>query len=747
MAFEVTDRMDLARAGTSIEPNIVLEIDGVPTIYGAIIVKKVIQYGDAGLTYGGGQVYGGFNAVANQKALIDVKGGTSNAIKQSLNPDKGLSSSISSMQLALVDQDFNITNLISPGNVVTDVLGRKAKVWLGFDDTAFKDDYIILFRGIIDDIVAGAGLITLNLAHPDTKKKGQMFAEAETLLDGAINDSVTTITVDSTSAFLDPTITGPDGTIDNATIKHYVRIEDEVMRYETKTGTTFATITRGALSTSPAAHDDNSSVESFITFEGNAITLALKLMFSGKNGPYVSGKNVGNFVRISPTETVSNSIFFAGENVFQETGVVVGDFITTTGASNGANNVTLKIISSIVKTDLGSYLVIDGVTFVEEEDSAAVMDIRSQFDTLGEGLSMDGDQIDVAQHVEIRDTFISTFNYLFYITETIERGKEFIEQQLYNPAGAYSVPRKSQASVNMHTPPLPGTTIVQLNQSNVINPSKIKIRRTTGKNFHNTVSYKFDQRVLESDKFDTIIITTNATSLARIDVGVKSLNIVARGMRTSLNGVSLSSTANSRRLNKYKFAAEFLENVRVNFKTGFAVEIGDVLLLDFSSLKISDILSGTRSGESRLVQIDNKTLNIDGKVTLTLTDTNFDKDNRFGLMSPCSNIAVGTSTTVFEIEETGPNSPFGASEFKKWEDFEDVAVLIRNQDGSTSGTSVIDSINGNTITLKTALAFTPNNTMLMELDDYDNQLSNIKTYYAFMRDTDFADGGKQYLMI
>ena len=66
-----------------------------------------------------------------------------------------------------------------------------------------------------------------------------------TLLDGGINSSVTTVTVDSTSGFEDV------GTI---------LIGEEQITYTAKTATTFTTCTRGANSTTAAAHSDNDTV-------------------------------------------------------------------------------------------------------------------------------------------------------------------------------------------------------------------------------------------------------------------------------------------------------------------------------------------------------------------------------------------------------------------------------------------------------------------------------------------------------
>ena len=66
-----------------------------------------------------------------------------------------------------------------------------------------------------------------------------------TLLDGGINSSVTTVTVDSTSGFEDI------GTI---------LIGEEQITYTAKTATTFTTCTRGANSTTAAAHADDVTV-------------------------------------------------------------------------------------------------------------------------------------------------------------------------------------------------------------------------------------------------------------------------------------------------------------------------------------------------------------------------------------------------------------------------------------------------------------------------------------------------------
>lgn len=743
MAFEISNAGATAASKTNIEPNLVLSIDGVGTQYAARTVKKVIQIGDPGLKIGN-FIIGGINNVANQSALIDMSGTTTN-IKQSINPDRGLSQSISSMKVSLIDKDLEASKLITPNETLSpafDLLGRKAVVWLGFEGTSFKRDYLIIFRGIIDDIESGAGEIILNLAHPSTKAKTEAFQKAETELDSNLSAYGTSMTVVDTTDFLAP-YTPPAG-IDSSTIKYYVRIEDEIIQYEGKTGTTFTSLTRGVLGTSSKAHQTGAKVESFYRLTGDACTLALKILLSGKNGPFVTGVSITNFVNVSTTETVANAIFFEGIDLQRDYGLVTGDYITTTGATNAANNFTNRTIENIVVTTTGSYLIASGADLVSELSTSATISFQSQYDTLGEGLALDPDEVDVLEFEDIFRLYLSSFNYDFYLKNKIV-GKDFIEEQILNPAGAYGLPRKSKYSLGVHAPPLPGSSTPVLDSSNVLNAGKLKIRRTTSLNFQNTVSYSFDEQVLD-DKFDKIVVTTDATSAARIPVGVKPLNINSKGLRTSLNGVTLASAATARRLNKYKFGAEFIENVKVNFKTGFPIEVGDVVLLDFASLKITDIKQGgTRSGSARLFQVDNKSMNLKGDVTLKLTDTSFETTTRYATISPASLIKSASSDTTFIIKESF-RSIFGSNEYKKWEFLIGASIKVRNADFSVSGTAILQSVVGNTITLASSLGFTPSADMVMELDEYDNQTARVKLIYAFLSDgsNNFADGGIPY---
>lgn len=750
MALELTPAARRASESSTILPNLVLDIEGVTDKYGTVQILKYIKIGDPGLFIDGTWKIGGYAPLLDQETLVTFDG-TSTSISQKLDIDKGSGASISQMAVALVDVDEKITQLITPGEVVTDMLGREATVWLGFSQNAFPEDYIRIFRGTIDEIGSTPGKVTFQLSHPDQKKRQEIFIKAESKLNGAINNSQTTITLDSTVNFLYP-ITGPDTTFD-ASIKYGVRIEDEIIFYTGISGNDLTGCTRGALGTIAIGHADDTDLESFFRVTGNSIDLALKIMLSGWNGPYESGLAIQNFNILGDATVIPNTIFFLGFDVADYYGVVVGDYITTTGATDGANNVTLKQITEIVKTLEGSYITVDGVSFVDEGSTAATIAFRSRYDTFhpGAGLKMHNDEVDIKEHERIKRFFLSSFEYDFYIRDNV-KGKEFLEGEIYFPAAAYALPRKAKSSVGYHIGPLPDSDIRAIDTSNVIGASKVSLKRSINRNFYNTVVYRYEEKVLEEDVFLRGHIETDATSKTNIPVGTKALVISAKGIREVLSGPSISESAARRRLKRYKFSAEYIEGIQVTYGSSYNVEIGDIVLLDVGDLKMSDTKSASRSGKPRLFEVYNKTFDIKtGKVSLSMLDTAYSTASRYCLMSPSSKILAGSTSTVLKLRVTG-NSVFGPNEGAKWSRYLNAAVRVRSSDFTTrNDTSFIQSVSGNTVTLSPALSFTPSAEDTLTVSHYNDMVGDsgdrIHLIYGFQENTAFDDGTMPYQMI
>jgi hypothetical protein len=749
MAFQTSIRAQNAAEKIVKQPNLVVCFDGLDTKYGSAILLEIIRIGDPGLIIDGSWVIGGFREIDDQLNALSIEN-TTTQLKQQLEIDKGRGSSISSMELGLIDFDQEITQLISRGVLVTDLLGRKTKVYLGFaDNTSFPEDYIVIFRGIVDDIKAEQGLVKLSIAHPDQKKRQRIYPKIETEVTSLVGIGDTTINVASTTGAL-LRASGPSGSPDTS-FTSYVKINDEIISYTGLTATSFTGCTRAQFGTVAASHAVGDTVETYYRLQGNVIDLSLKLMLSGWQNYFATGVGVTHFNIDGEVNNTPNTIYFSGINIEEDYGLTVGDYITTTGASNGANNVSLKEIVSVTVNELGSILEIDGVSFVDETDSAATVSFRSQYDSLPAGLRMSPDEVDVAEHLRVQQLFLSSFEYDFYLKDTIEKADEFIEQDLYKPAGAYSLPRKARSSVGYFIGPLPSASTKTIDKDVILNPDKLKTRRTINKNFFNTIVYKYEVDPLE-DKFLRGVITQSSTSLSDIPVGNRALVVEAKGMRQILSGLNLAQQASNRRLDRFKFGAEFMEGIDVTYERGYNLEIGDIIILDGEDLNLLNSAGGDRDKPPKFFEIVNKTLNIKtGKVSLDLVDTGFEGFKRYALVGPSSRIKFGISQTQFVIEEYY-RSPFGASEYKKWERFKQPRIKVRSGDFTTRfAQSYIVSLSGNTVTVQDTFGFTPQAGDILELSDYDftGVTDQIKLLYVHMQNaaTFPSDGQDQYVQL
>jgi hypothetical protein len=545
---------------------------------------------------------------------------------------------------------------------------------------------------------------------------------------------------------------GPDGTYDSS-INYGVLIDNEIIFYTGISGNQLTGCVRGSLGTTAAAHSDDESVVSFYQLTGNALDLALKVMLS-RNDYYEDSVDVTNFNILGDGDGVSNSIFFSLLDVADEYGVVPGDYITTSGATNGANNVSLKQVLEVVVTEEGSYITVDDVSFVDELASAAVISFRSQYDTLNPscGMALHNNEVDILEHEKIKRWFLSSFEYDFYIRDTIENGKEWLEQEIYFPASAYAIPRKTRSSVAYHIGPLPTSDIRSYDQSNVIKPSGLSIKRSSDNYLYNTIVYRYEEKLLEADKFLRGYVTVDNTSKNQIQVGTKALVIDSRGMREILSGNILAQNASNRRLKRYKFAAEFIENFQVTFGSSFNVDIGDIILVDMADLKISDTKNASRSGKPRLFEILNKRFDVrTGKINLTVLDTGYSTTSRYCLMSPSSRLASGCTSTVLKLKVTG-NTIFGVNEGAKWSRYLLGSVKVRSDDFiARNDNSNIQSVSGNTVVLDSPLSFTPLEDDTLTIDTYNAHTGEIgdriHLIYGFMENTAFDDSTGPYQMI
>lgn len=477
MAFEITSRVERSLNKIQKTPAIAIVFDGIDEIFSSVALKDFYRLDD-GWVLDEGAYLDRLVAFNGQQTVISMtkgSGSTTTKIDYKIDPDLGIGESITSMKASFInDKKNSVVGILD----TYELLGRKVRVRMVPDvnSARYPQDYFTIFRGIVDEISYEQGVLNLSFSHPDQKKRQTIFVEVTTETTASINNSTTTIPVIDASELL-RNITGPDGTED-ATFTGYVRIEDEIIYFDpsTTTDTSLNDCVRGALDTSAVEHDEGTEVKSYYVLEGNAMDLALKIMLSGWNDYFVED--------VAVTEiTSANELIFDGIDVQDEYGLTVGDFVTTSGAVNGANNDTLLEITAI-DFDEDSYtstITITGATFVNEETANIKAAFRSKYDTLPNGLRMSPDEVDVRAHEDLKSDFLFSADMLIYLKSEIENAKEFINEEIYKPLAAYSLPKNARASVGYTIPPLPDELLKTLTSDNVKMPEKLKHFRMIGR--------------------------------------------------------------------------------------------------------------------------------------------------------------------------------------------------------------------------------------------------------------------------
>lgn len=706
MAFSLTTTAQNLVDQVNVKKNIILEIDGIPYVFGAVGIQKIWEIGDDAEIGQEGLTIGGKLGLPNSLPWISIQGTTSQ-IKNQLLQDKGGSGSVSSVKIRLIDKNEFLTDIFAPGDTIPDILAANADVYLGFLEGSHPEDSIKIFNGTISDIEFGAGYVDVTISHPEQLKRQILFEITESETSASITDADTIIPVDNADNF--PVIAG---------VRTYVIIEDEAIEYTGTTSTTLTGCVRGQLNTIAGSHDIDTAVELVYRFEKEAIQGSLELLMS-TSGVFET-QAATDFNQVTAILNVPNTIAFDDVNIQQTLGLVVGDLISTSGATNGANNVTDKAISGFGTTDTGSYIVVSDVTFVDEVGTSASVTFKSKYDVLGIGCGLNPKQVDVAEFELLETIFASNIaDYDYYIKEEIS-AKEFIDEKLFYPSGFYSIPRKGKVSLGFTAPPLEVEETKTLDETNVLNPDKLRIRRSTNRLFYNAVIYKYNEDIIE-DKFLSGNITKSERSENRIPLGNRPLIIEAGGIRNTPANQTFLERQASRFLDRYQFGAEQI-TVEVNYKTGFNLEVGDTVIFGTPNLKVSDSTVGSRKFQPRIMEVTNTSLGItSGKISLELTDTAFSLDGRYGTISPSSFVDSGATTTRIPLKKSFSTGALN-EENEKWQLYIGQKILVRTYNWSTQEETTFngfDFTDVNTM-LVDALSSAPSEDYVVDVPNYDD---------------------------
>lgn len=724
---------------------IIMEIEGLETIYGITDTYTYIRYGDENLVYGlPGAVYGGLRNLKTVKPYIILDSQMS--IMQRIEPEQG-KGSVGNLTMSLIDYQGEVSRIIAPGIVIPEIILKpEFKIWLGYTQTSYPDDFLLAYRGYCTQTVAPPGKVQFQISDSSVKKRQPIFDVQTSILSESIDAAQTTIPINSTLGFYEQ-ILGPNATYDPL-IGTFIQVDDEIMEYGVgDLDPTQITVTRGVLGSLPATHEQESTVTNTIQLgKGisgiNSIELMLKLMLSGWNGPCESDVPIVSFV-YTYSETLGfnqNTFLLRNKNAVLDYGLAIGDYFTITGASNPANNLTGRI-KAFGNSQYENQLIYTDLIFELENPATAVVAFRSQFDTfpIAAGLKMRMRDIDVADYLYIRKNYFNasaTSNMQFYIKDS-KNGKDFMDSQVCLPLGCYAITRFGRSSLAVTKPPLPTAgKLVQLDYTNVINPDKIQnTRSANSRSFYNNIKFTYNQSPTTGDygavQYFIDLVSENSFGFT------STLPITADGLRRSIGGGTIALNRGTALLNRYKKCVIIID-VTTNWSVGSLIEVSDIVILkDNGNLKIMNYETGERNLGIQLFEVTDRTYNImEGTVKLKLMGgLGFSVDSRFGLISPSSQTNTGCTTTSVRLVPSYGQTDIQV-EVSKWNLFTGLPVLVHNFDYSVTGSSVIMGVgtdDSSALTLSPPLAFAPSAGMIVDIPPYpEDALKSTDALYKLL---------------
>ena len=726
--------------------NVVVDIDGLPlfgslTIYRQILFGDPIKYGDSGLVYGGLIPVGTVAGERGQKTTLSMEGGAL-TISQRLEPEQGRGS-ISTLSMTFVDLNGYMTQVVSPGIIVPEILGRQVKIWFGYENSGWPQDYFVVWRGRVGQVMADVGRVTMQFVDPNVVRRQQIFYCGQSSLSTNIDNATTTIPMVSNGNFFQK-ITGPNGTYDGG-VRLFIKVGDEFIEYQQGGHETdgygtnqFLNVVRGvspvanmATPSVAAAHNAGDTVDGYIMLTDHAMNLALKIMLSGFNGPYKTGQSI---LSLGPMGFSTAILLPNNVDAVRDLGLSVGDYITISGDTYGGNNVTCTVTGFNDQYNQTNRYIFTSQTFTESDSSPATISLRSQYDVypMLAGCTLPAWEVDVGTFQYYKNTFLnSSFNsYQFLINGTGEAGKTFIESEILLPLGAYSLTRQGKISMGLTKPPIADARTQVLSNQNVLSPESIQVQRgVNNRKFFNEIDWSYDCD--ETNTPTSQRNAVNATSLATI--GISSiLPITSRGARTSLGFTTIVSNRENLIFNRYANASVLID-LKTTLGVGNQIEVGDVLVLnDNGALQIPNFSTGLRNLGTQLFEVINRSLDFKtGVATLQLEGgTGAVPTDRFATIAPSSFIVNGSTGSRIIITES-----FGAiypgNEQKKWTSYVGLNVRVHSTDWLVSGTTVFtgfDPNNNHAMLLSPALSFTPTDGMIVDLAQYPT--NSLKTDQA-----------------
>ena len=717
MAFELTAKTRSILNQIEKRPSVLLDIEGIDLILSSSFTLKLAQWDDSLTWDQSGLRWDSAVENTDVKSFINLKESTK-SIGQQIYPDKKGASSITSVQLTIVDKDMQVAKAFAL-NTVTEILGKKCTFNLGFQSGTYPQDYMPIMNGVITDYSTKAGTVMLSISHVDTLRRQAVLTTYNSQLTSGITDVATTIPVQTTAKFL-PTMDA---------LTSYIKIGDELMLVTGVTSTEF-TVSRGQLGTIAEAHDSEAEVTSFYRLQGAPLDLAQKIMQSdGSQSFFNSDIPLVSFEYISPILSINNAIVFDSYDIERETGLISGDLIKI-----GAETYTAQ---SFGKTNSRSYIIVNESIDEIADLSGTAWSFKSQYNVLNFGLGMLSFEVDNKSFEDIKRLFSPNFIDMdFPLPDGISNARDFINEQLYFVAGCYGIPRNARSSVKFLSPPLTIEQLPVLNETNINNMVDLRPQRSTEKFYYNDILFSFNKSFIDGE-YKSFTQTINTDSLARFGVGNKQLTVESDGYERSTATNQILDRLAARFLDRYKFASTYIPGIRTSFKTGFNIQVGDVVLFGGESSKIVDFNTGLRNLPLEKYEVINQKINLEGEVEIDLLATGFALNQTYGVFSPAAQVVSGTTTKLI-IEEIGNLEEFSNPQ-DRFIDFVGKKIRVRSEDYSFDETVTLSSLDTQDKAALniTALSASPSAEYIIEpalYSEYTDELVPLKYTFTMNQD-------------
>jgi len=229
-------------------------------------IKRTPLYNDE-FYYDDEILYDDFTESKNQKCLIDIQGETSKTLSWQLRSAEASATSIGSFKVELTDKNQIITQLFNP-NTQGEIIGRKAFFYVAMGGNF--EEKILLHSGIITELKAKAGSVTLNISDSNFIAKKKLFSNIE-------NVNTTSMTAISTTITLEKNIQYPMA--NGINFELYVLVDDELMKVTSQVGNVL-TVVRAQYGTFAVAHSADVDVNFRFRIFGNPFDVSVSLLSS-----------------------------------------------------------------------------------------------------------------------------------------------------------------------------------------------------------------------------------------------------------------------------------------------------------------------------------------------------------------------------------------------------------------------------------------------------------------------------------